>query len=111
MKEQLIDLMKQWGNENNDSFPFESVADYLISNHIIVPPCSIGDTVYLTNNEIVVEGEVWGISLETYLNGIQIYLKCRTLANPTFLISRLLGVSVFLTKEEAEEELKGLHNE
>ena len=46
MKERLIDLMEEWGNENTDSFPFESVADFLIKNGVIVPPCKVGDKVY-----------------------------------------------------------------
>lgn len=38
MKDRLIELMRKWGNANTDSFPFESVADYLIANGVIVPP-------------------------------------------------------------------------
>ena len=38
MRDRLIEIMQKWGSENTDSFPFESVADYLIANGVIVPP-------------------------------------------------------------------------
>ena len=39
MRDRLIELMQDRGNANTDSFPFESVADYLLENGVIVPPC------------------------------------------------------------------------
>lgn len=47
MRDRLIQLMQEWGNKNTDSFPFESVADYLIVNGVIVPPCKVGEILYL----------------------------------------------------------------
>lgn len=35
-REKLIELMKEWGNKNTDSFPFESVADHLIANGAVI---------------------------------------------------------------------------
>ncbi|MBR5782890.1 MAG: hypothetical protein IKY33_01540 [Clostridia bacterium] len=46
MRDRLIELMKEWGRANNDSFPFESVADHLIADGIIAPPCKVGDTAW-----------------------------------------------------------------
>lgn len=47
MRDRLVQLMQEWGDKNTDSFPFESVADYLISNGVIVPPCKVGEILYL----------------------------------------------------------------
>ena len=44
MKERLIELMQDWGNENTDSFPFESLADYLLANGVMVVDGSVGVT-------------------------------------------------------------------
>ena len=48
MKERLIELLKNtpdldtlFGNE------WEEAADYLLANGVIVPPCKVGDTVYI----------------------------------------------------------------
>jgi len=35
-RERLIVLMQDWGNQNIDSFPFESVADFLLANGVHV---------------------------------------------------------------------------
>ena len=52
MRERLIELLKNWGTENTDSFPFESVADHLLESGV-VPPCKVGDKVYyITDNPI-----------------------------------------------------------
>ena len=38
MRDRLIELMQDWGNKNTDSFPFESVAEYLLENGVLVAP-------------------------------------------------------------------------
>ena len=45
MRDKLIEIMQDWGTENTDSFPFESVADYLIAKGVIVPSCNTSDVV------------------------------------------------------------------
>lgn len=39
MRERLRTLMQEWGKANTDSFAFESVADHLLANSVIVTPC------------------------------------------------------------------------
>jgi hypothetical protein len=51
-RERLIELMQDWGTENTDSFPFESVADYLLANgDIVVPPCKVGGEIWVVEYE------------------------------------------------------------
>ncbi len=71
-----------------------TIADYLIANGVIVPPCKVGDEVYEVDYDFesdkfeVVESKVWGIAIMTTNN-------IHTIEN--------LGKTVFLTKEEAEK--------
>lgn len=48
MREDLIKLMKKWGDDNNDSLPFESIARFLINNGVYCPPYEKGDN-YVSN--------------------------------------------------------------
>ena len=84
----------------------EIIADYLLANGVIVPPCKVGDTVYrlkmsLHTKRIVVEElEVERIAIS--FEKTQVF--CKGYAHsPT-----IFGKTVFLTKEEAEEKLKEL---
>ena len=44
-RERLIELIKQ-GNGGYDFNSLERIADHLLANGVIVPPCNVGDTVY-----------------------------------------------------------------
>lgn len=102
MKERLIELMQDWGNENTDSFPFESVADYLLANGVIVPPCNVGDTVY---RRMVYNGKLvsWKIvKMEVYEDEMGFADD-----SDNWIAFEDIGKKVFLTREEAEQALKG----
>ena len=91
------------GKTRDKSLP-EFVADYLIENGVIVPPCKVGQRVY----SIYLNGK-----LRTDLHGDRItqikinrggyHFKCWW---GYFHLSDI-GKTVFLTKEEAEQKLKG----
>lgn len=90
----------------------EYIADYLLANGVIVPPCKVGDTVWFCCDEldeeegkeklVLYEGTVLGFDLGKdvfwgqcqYNNGLN-YL------HPV----RCFGETVFLTREEAEKAL------
>lgn len=85
------------------------LADYLLANGIICPPCKVGDTVYKISRNIVRKCEV------VYL-GISADEKCSRLnfvenhADGTFyksysMVFDVIGKTVFLTREEAEKAL------
>ena len=133
-RDRLIELMQNWGTENTDSFPFESVADYLLANGVIVPPCKVGDKVYILEEKCKFSGEenkpwdschqywdnvfknkMWGCMGKDE-NGNLICCKKKEMAwyvkeieysllfysNPT----KVFGENLFLTKVEAEAELR-----
>lgn len=88
----------------------EFVAQYLLANGVILPPCKIGDTVYYIHEELTMDGVKTVISTRKITgyggNGL----------NPVWMVSAVpyelrfhpseFGRTVFLTREEAEAELE-----
>jgi len=91
-------------------------ADYLLANGVIVPPCKVGDTVYVQNrksgtvtsihqNLVGKEEGRWVVTawFENYYGDTKIEgFECG--ANKTFYFADF-GKTVFLTREEAEAAL------
>ena len=105
MRDRLIELLKQkachyvlcdnecGGCKNVEMYDdsIESIADHLLANGVIVQPCKVGDTVYwifeppfddFAGKEIVEDEFCWAMFED-------------------------FGKTVFLTREEAEQALKG----
>lgn len=88
-----------------------SLADYLLTNGVIVPPCKVGDTVYYP---WIYDGQC-GIafseveSIKIYVNGLPIAVVedwKSDMPMPICFDTDDFGKTVFLTKEEAEAKLK-----
>ena len=114
MRERLIELLDDY--MGNEFLKNDGLADHLLENGVIVPPCKVGDTVYdlqfckkrflpfirkakikkihcsNTSMMFLIDAEL----IDAKEKGI---MKC-------FLFSDF-GKTVFLTQEEAEEALKG----
>ena len=92
----------------------ERVADYLMSNNVVVLPCKVGDKVYLDNLHIKY-ADVIGIYIDAFggVFDLRIYTNIQ-LANGfgyKYFISKDytfedIGKRIFLTKEAAEQALK-----
>lgn len=95
-RERLIEMLNEWGNKENDGVRAESIADYLLENGVIVPPCKVGDNVYWIDNEKIKSCEVFEISIHS--DGILIHTGIQFCLKPD---------AVYYTKEEAEQALKG----
>lgn len=85
----------------------EHLADYLILNGVIVPPCKLGDIVYTTYNGSV---SVYRV-IELVMNGLlwaKLYNPDYSLEYETILacLDYSFNEFVFLTREEAEKALK-----
>ena len=100
MRDRLIELLQEWGNEHTDSFPFESVADYLLENGVIVPKCKIGDDIYRIgeSGKIYADWEI--ICIQVYEEEI-LYID----DSDNYFAEEDIGKTVFLTREEAEKAL------
>lgn len=120
-RDRLIELVESsvYGNIDEGFYGpvlnCENVADYLLANGVIVPPCNVGDMVYKISRNKVKECEVVfiGISADekcSYFNFVENYTD-GTFYRSYSMVFDVIGKTVFLTKEEAEEKLRGLQNE
>lgn len=122
-RERLIELVKNslsaYGKEARaDCKPQDFIADFLIANGVIVPPCNVGDTVYCINTFFQNDPrinicEVDALHITSGKNRIghkkPSYVLVRDI-NMHSLSSRIyfekFGITAFLTREEAEKALK-----
>ena len=98
----------------------EIIADYLLANGVIVPPCKVGDMVYyiinnniqeLTVSEIKIYGNNYVVANAKCLDECEMCdcaCDCSKKTCNVWLDFKSLGKTVFLTKEQAEEKLKEL---
>ena len=91
----------------------ERQVDYLLANGVILPPCKVGDKVYKITRNKVKECEVVfiGISADekcSYFNFVENYAD-GTFKQSYSMVFEVIGKTVFLTKEKAEEKLKELN--
>ena len=111
MKERLVEIIQQMFCDAKMLEAYSdkganALADYLLANGVIVPPCKVGDVVYNTTF-----GEVNGYIVDnmkfTYTaDG----LKCDEVNASGRYSSRFgfenIGKTVFLSREEAEAKLR-----
>ena len=97
-------------------------ADYLLANGVVVPPCKVGDTLWVqwSRNNAVKEKiypvKVYALRFDTKKNNMRICVEGKFKItdfggefthyyNGTFTWNSV-GKTVFLTREEAEQKLK-----
>jgi hypothetical protein len=113
MRDRLVELLRVPIYPKAGADPAEVVADYLLDNGVIVPPCKVGDTVYVVNGSAgkVFRNTVIGM---TILNGsknpnsikVEYRNKCGEISRRDFRWAQF-GKQVFLSRKEAEQALKG----
>lgn len=111
MREKLIELIQK-SVRCARNFA-EVIADYLLENGVIVPPCKVGDTVYELQNKRI---QAYTIETVTY-NGryfnFSWVLKDHKgiYGNVYGFDSSQIGKIVFLTRDEAEKALERMEDE
>lgn len=109
-RDKLIELIEQAEGLKNNDFPsVEEIADYLLANGVIVPPCKAEDILY----QIV---DMSHTACKSFVSDFSI----KVLPHQIYYLNLMGGVSaipfenfgktVFLTKEEAEKALEGMKN-
>lgn len=95
---------KEWmNNTNGNPTVSEFICDYLLANGIIVPPCNVGDKVYLPC--LTDWGDIENYTItEFVLNNDGLCFVVDDEDRETHSIE-IIGKEVFLTKEEAEANL------
>ena len=130
-KERLIELIVKLGCEeyggnamcDGDCFErckdckikitVEDLAERLIENGVIVPPCKVGDTVYVICNKMVQETTVFSMKVETEDKNYVFYIKALAVDGmnktvhgyATVFKIFVFGKTAFLTRDEAEKAL------
>ena len=103
-----------------DSERIEKIADYLLSNEVIVPPCKVGDTVYHIRRtpkrhggSYIVEAKVNSILIETH--GKEYHIDCfveyTNHRGDTEEEYSIFGKTGFRTRAEAEKALAKMNKE
>ena len=111
-KKRLADLLCKCGfptlwNTKYEDFQtaVEEIAEKLLDNGVIVPPCKVGDTVYVLDNYGIVKVFITEYTLTD--GGGQYYLgDCLDVDMEIGFSNSDIGEKVFATREEAEQALK-----
>ena len=89
----------------------QQIAAVLLKNGVIVPPCKVGDTVYVISPlKIVVEGRVTSIYCSRGIEKINLFYPKGKASCPVSVPFREIGTDVFFTRKEARAELKRRNN-
>lgn len=117
-RDRLIELLQEYTDDNNGGGSNHGLADYLLANGVIVPPCKVGDIVYFYKAEIdeICPAKVIGIFNNYYTPSMPLWI---TIEYESQLIGRQeekMTSEVFkllcrYTKEEAEAKLKECEKE
>ena len=127
MRDRLLELIFQ-GDEKcseqdcrdckhhgNEFCGFEHIANYLIENGVVVPPCKVGETVYYIHETY------WDKNYKDYIDTKELkedvvqIVECPELKTNLMLevkefdwdlFNNWLNGEIFLTKAEAEQKLK-----
>ena len=124
MRDRLIELIdkakKEYANDITDHIETEYIVETLLNEGCIYPPCKVGDVVYVL--EVCSCSHHYGNRCSAnskrknvkYLDIVRLppthhYTRCLKLFKRPFKVEYLtkLGKTVFLTREEAEQALKG----
>lgn len=117
MRDKLIELLQSVSTNEEGNRGVGSIADFLLENGVIVPPCKVGDTVYITITSpavpSVIERKVVGFRYSTdmtKLEGILIDLVVDKEGNTktTYFSADAINKIIFFTPEEAEKALEGV---
>lgn len=115
MRDRFIELISDMENELLRSYPYTtdeyriaSIADHLIESGAILPPCKVGDTVYLikyhySDRRVVLPYKVTEI-LYSSSRGVRPFVF---VTNTGYSFDNCdIGDIVFLTREDAEKALR-----
>lgn len=109
MREKLIDLIAEvLGSVNCARLWAKDIADHLLAEGVIVPPCKVGQTVYIIGwDDNIEEFTVKDIAYEEGNFGVYFYRFRAVMGRESDIhfTDTYIGESVFLTREEAEKAL------
>lgn len=111
MREKLIELLQNAPSDFEGNKNVSTLADYLLANGVIVPPCKVGDIVYIISRGDIVDIKI--VSIQYINKRIDIsgrnekYFGYSTI---TLDSKNEVGKKWYTTKEEAEKALERMEN-
>lgn len=99
MRDRLIELIAESAIKG-DYTCIPDVADYLLANGVIVPPCNVGQTIYYNCCGKIYEGKCHAITIHDG-NRIQVHLYDFDGDNASYS-----SKDIYTSREEAEKALK-----
>ena len=116
-KQKITEILKAYTKKHNisaSSVILEEYAEELVKQGVIVPPCKVGDMVYVVENPYtflplskVLEGEVTSIHQREHGLYLRVIFDTKKINGCVdYNLEWKLNKTVFLTKEEAEEKLR-----
>lgn len=108
MRDRLIELLEKCGKSQMPMVAglelwADDIADYLLENGVIVPPCKVGDTLYYPVFGRVLLYKVISIKL----NSKGLYVVCENHLSKSQMTHQAMqiGKTIFLTEREAKKAL------
>lgn len=108
MRDRLVELIESaryWGANTS-----AEIADHLLAEGVIVPPCKVGDKTYLLLEKLkggydIVVSKCVEISENENGKWFSMYFDCVDIGNSIEFQIEDFGKTVFLTREQAEKAL------
>lgn len=112
MRDRLVGLMDDfyYSIESITREDIGNIADHLIANGVIVPPCKVGDIVYYLDGKTIAKDVVHCISVGgRHGANAKGFVHFHDSDKDNITVNfNLFGKTVFLTKDQAEQKLKEL---
>ena len=115
LKDLIKDTLQEWECDVSNN-TIEQISAHLIENGVIVPPCKVGQTVFVICNTVErIKLEIETCIYETKIDhisigakGAEFHLLYRCITHPDcdWIVEKDIGKTVFLTREEAEKALE-----
>ena len=115
MRDRLVELIRgsdilcDTCGESTSSYCSEAIADYLIENGVIVPPCKVGDTIYDISE--FYDGTISPEMYEYKVNHIDYIGNGRMEIEFITYPDKCWGKVLFFNRKQAEQKLKELRVE
>lgn len=87
----------------------EAIADHLLAEGVIVPPCKVGDTVYTVSRKHPKKWKVHFIGYNSQ-GEFKMHIATEKFTEMLEVWDYAIGKTVFLTREEAEKALERSEN-
>lgn len=107
MRDRLIELIKSaryWGANTS-----AEIADHLLAEGVIIPPCKVGDTVYTVSRKHPKKWKVHFIGYNSQ-GEFKMHIATEKFTEMLEVWDYAIGKTVFLTREEAEKALERSKN-